>query len=79
MRVIKRSSYGYYLVKICVNYNNNNIKLCIGQEYVVDCVLLKKVNIKTWQALVSQKLNENKIEKSKKKSKQRQKKKNKKK
>jgi len=45
---------------------------------VVDCVLLKKVNIKTWQAIVSQKLNENKIEKKKKKKEKKRKKKKKK-
>ena len=42
VRVLKRSSYGYYLVKICINYTYNNIILCEGSEYVVDCVLLKK-------------------------------------
>jgi len=49
-----------------INYNNNNIRLYVGQEFVVNCVLLKKVNIKIWNTIISQKNNKNKIEKRKK-------------
>ena len=42
--VLNLASYGYYLIKISSNFNNNTISFKIGEEYVADSVLLKKIN-----------------------------------
>lgn len=54
VKIIKRNAYGYYLIKVCIDYVTKNIKLKDGDEFVVDCVLLKKINKNTWDAIVSQ-------------------------
>ena len=43
VKIIRNSSYGYFLVKVEKNYNKNNIKLKKGEEYIVDIKLLKKI------------------------------------
>ena len=37
---------------ICKDYSNNDIKLKNGQEYITNIKLLKKINSKTWKAIV---------------------------
>ena len=53
MRIVKNSSYGYYQIKICCDYRKG--KLLLGEEYVCDSKLLKKINEKTWKAIVRKK------------------------
>ena len=53
IRIIKNTSYGYYLIKLFCNFKNNNVNLKKGEEYIVDDVLLKKISSKAWDAIVS--------------------------
>ena len=53
IRIIKNTSYGYYLIKLFCNFKNNNINLKKDEEYIVDGVLLKKISSKAWDAIVS--------------------------
>ena len=43
VRIISNSSYGYYLIKSAISYNNHDYEIKSGEEYVVDCFLLKKI------------------------------------
>ena len=69
IKIIKNSSFGYYLIKICKNYSDNKTTIEEGEEYIADCVLLKKINDKTWNAIASCNINDNKKKNNKKKSK----------
>ena len=53
VKILSNASFGYYNVEICKLYKNKDVKLKIGDEYVVDCKLLKKINSKTWDSIVS--------------------------
>ena len=57
VRIMSNSSYGYYLVKIAITYNNNTYEIKEGEEYVVDSFLLKKIDVKIWEAIVKNNLN----------------------
>ena len=52
VRILKKSSFGYYVIKISGKYKDKNIKFKCGDEYVVDTKLLKKIKEKTWKAIV---------------------------
>ena len=66
VKVLKKASFGYYVIKISLDYSNKNIKLRTGEEYIADCVLLKKINSETWQAIASQKDNNKNLDKKEK-------------
>lgn len=53
IKIIKNSSFGYYIIEICINYKNGKIKFKKGKTYVLDTKLLKKINLKTWKSIVS--------------------------
>ena len=55
VRIVKNSSYGYYQIKICCDYRKGKLLLKAGEEYVCDSKLLKKINEKTWKAIVRKK------------------------
>ena len=53
IRILKNSSFGYYLIKIAKNYKTKDYILKEGDEYIADSKLLKKINQTTWNAIVS--------------------------
>ena len=58
VRIVKNSLYGYYQIKICCDYRKGKLllKACEDcEEYVCDSKLLKKINEKTWKAIVRKK------------------------
>ena len=55
MRIVKNSSYGYYQIKICCDYRKEKLLLQSCEEYICDSKLLKKINEKTWKAIVRKK------------------------
>lgn len=40
---MKNASFGFYLIKIHLNFNSGNYTIKVGEEYVADIVLLKKL------------------------------------
>ena len=38
-----------------MDYKTENIHLKVGEEYIADSKLLKKINEKPWQAILNQK------------------------
>lgn len=42
VRIMKSDSFGFYLIKIHLNFNSENNAIKVGEEYVIDIVLLKK-------------------------------------
>ena len=57
VKIVKNCSFGYYLIKTYKQYEKNKILLDEGDEYIVDCKLLKKINIKIWNAIVNNNYN----------------------
>ena len=57
VRIVKNSSYGYYQIKISSNYKKGKLNLKAGEEYVCDSKLLKKINEKTWKAIIKKRNN----------------------
>ena len=55
VRIVKNSSYGYYQIRISSNYKKGKLNLKAGEEYVCDSKLLKKINEKTWKAIIKKK------------------------
>ena len=55
VRIVKNSLYGYYQIKIFCDYRKGKLLLKVGEEYVCDSKLLKKINEKTWKAIVRKK------------------------
>ena len=55
VKILNRSGYGYYNIKAFLDYQDKTINIREGKEYIVDCVLLKKIQKNTWDAIVSQK------------------------
>ena len=53
IKIIKNTSFGYYFIKIYQNYKKGKNDIKTGDIYVSDSKLLKKINIKTWKAIVS--------------------------
>jgi len=68
VKIIKNTSFGYYLIKISVDFNHEKFNLSKGEEYIVDARLLKKIKEDTWNAIIS-KYSPEKIEKQKNKRK----------
>ena len=52
VRIVKNSSYGYYQIRISSNYKKGKLNLKAGEEYLCDSKLLKKINEKTWKAII---------------------------
>ena len=52
IKIIRNTSYGYYLIEVNFDYKKYNRNLTIDEEYVVDYRLLKKINPKTWNSLI---------------------------
>ena len=52
VRIVKNSLYGYYQIKIFYDYRKGKLLLNVGEEYVCYSKLLKKINEKTWKAIV---------------------------
>ncbi len=53
VKILERNGYGYYFIKAFLNYNDKNINIKSGSEYVVDCALLKKIKKNIWDAILS--------------------------
>ena len=67
VRILKHASFGYYLIKIEIDFETDSYLLKAGEEYSVDSYLLKKINAKTWKAIIRNNSNINDSEKNKKK------------
>ena len=57
VRIVKNSSYGYHQIRISSNYKKGKLNLKASEEYVCDSKLLKKINEKTWKALIKKRNN----------------------
>ena len=55
IKIVNNSSFGYYHIKIYTDYKAENNHLKVGEEYIADSKLLKKINEKPWQAILNQK------------------------
>jgi len=64
VKITKNTSFGYYLIKISIDFNQDKFNLSKGEEYIVDALLLKKIKKDTWNAIKSNYFPE-KIEKQK--------------
>ena len=53
VKIIERVSYGYYRIKIYVDYKDKKIKFSNGKLLIADSKLLKLINVKTWESIVN--------------------------
>ena len=58
VRIIDRSSFGYYVIKLEANYKNKKVTLKSGEEYISDVLLLKKIRERAWNAIVKKNMND---------------------
>ena len=48
---MKSAFFGFYLIKIHQNFNKENYTIKVGDEYVADIVLLKKIKENIWNSI----------------------------
>ena len=53
VKIIERVSYGYYRIKIYVDYKDKKIKFYNGKLLIADSKLLKLINVKAWESIVN--------------------------
>ena len=51
VRILDNSSFGYYKIKICLNYKSKKFSLKCGDDYIIHSKLLKKINEKAWYVI----------------------------
>ena len=53
VKTISRAGFGYYKIKLYLDFKNKKKKFKKGDEFIVDAKLLKIINEKAWRAIVS--------------------------
>ena len=54
VKIVNKASYGYYRIKLYIDFKNKKLLLNKDDEFIVDTKILKKIWEKTWKSIVAQ-------------------------